>query len=42
MVYPVPFIPGILAKVLGGGATYNGLPTYLLVSTVAFKNELYN
>ena len=42
VVYPVPFIPAILARVLGGGATYNGSPTYLLVSTVAFKNELYN
>ena len=42
VVYPVTFIPSFFARILGGGTTYMGLPAYLLVSTVAFKNEPYS
>ena len=41
VVYPVTFLPGFVVKMLGG-ATYNGSPAFLLVSTAAFKNEQYN
>ncbi len=42
VIYPVTFIPGVFARILGGGATYGGSPAFLLVSTATFKNELYN
>lgn len=41
VVYPVTFLPGFLAKLLGTNATYNGSPAYLEVSTAAFRNEQY-
>jgi len=40
VVYPITFLPGFLAKIMGG-ATYNGSPAYLAVSTAAFRNEQY-
>ena len=39
LVYPVTVIPGLFAKVLGGGATYNGQPAFLITATAAFRNE---
>lgn len=42
IVYPVTFIPSFFAKILGGNATYQGLPAFLLTSTATFKNEQYN
>ena len=41
VIYPITFLPRFLAGVLGNGATYNGSPAYLAVSTAAFKNEQY-
>ena len=41
VIYPVTFLPGFFSKMLGG-ATYNGSPAFLLVSTATFKNEQYN
>lgn len=40
VVYPITFIPALLAPYLGG-ATYQGASAYLAVSTAAFQNEQY-
>lgn len=40
VIYPITFLPSFLANVLGG-ATYNGSPAYLAMSTAAFRNEQY-
>ena len=40
VTYPITFLPGILATILGNG-TYNGAPALLIISTAAFKNEQY-
>jgi len=40
VIYPITFLPGFLANMLGG-ATYNGSPAYLAISTAAFRNEQY-
>ncbi len=40
VVYPITFIPALLAPYLGG-ATYQGASAYLTVSTAAFRNEQY-
>ena len=41
IIYPVTFLPAGLASILSHGATFNGSPAYLLVSTAAFRNEQY-
>lgn len=41
VIYPITFLPSAFASILGGGATYNGAPAYLTVSTAAFRNELF-
>ena len=41
IVYPVTFMPSSFTSFFGGGATYNGSPAFLLVSTAAFKNEAF-
>ncbi|MGU3664597.1 TadE/TadG family type IV pilus assembly protein [Methylobacterium sp. A49B] len=40
VVYPITFLPAAFASILGG-ATYNGSPAFLTVSTAAFRNELF-
>ena len=40
VIYPITFIPGLFASILGG-ATYQGSPAYLVVSTAAFRNEQF-
>jgi Flp pilus assembly pilin Flp len=41
VIYPITFLPAAFAKMLGGGAVFNGAPAYLAVSTAAFRNELF-
>ena len=41
VIYPITFLPSFMTKLLSGGATYNGSPAYLAVSTAAFRNEQY-
>ena len=41
LVYPVTFLPAVFARMLGGGATFNGAPAFLIVATAAFRNEQY-
>lgn len=41
VIYPITFLPSVFASMLGGGATFNGAPAYLTVSTAAFRNELF-
>jgi Flp pilus assembly protein TadG len=41
VIYPITFLPSVFASMLGGGATFNGAPAYLNVSTAAFRNELF-
>ena len=41
VIYPINFLPSAFASMLGGGATFNGAPAYLTVSTAAFRNELF-
>ena len=41
VIYPVTFLPSFISTLLSGGATYNGVPAYLAVSTAAFRNENY-
>ena len=41
IVYPVTFFPNYIAKLISGGNLYKGSPAFLLVSTVAFRNESY-
>ena len=41
VIYPITFLPSAFASMLGGGATFNGAPAYLTVSTAAFRNELF-
>ncbi|MDP4002063.1 TadE/TadG family type IV pilus assembly protein [Methylobacterium sp. NEAU K] len=41
VIYPITFLPSAFASILGGGATYNGAPAYLTISTAAFRNELF-
>ena len=41
VMYPITFMPSAFAAILGGGATYNGAPAYLTISTAAFRNELF-
>ncbi|MCX8252479.1 MAG: pilus assembly protein [Beijerinckiaceae bacterium] len=40
VIYPITFIPSLISQFLGG-ATYQGSAAYLVVSTVAFRNEQY-
>lgn len=40
VIYPITFIPKMFASILGG-ATYQGSPAYLAVSTAAFRNEQF-
>lgn len=41
VVYPLTFLPGFLANLMGTGTTYNGSAAFLIVSTAVFKNEQY-
>ena len=41
VIYPITFLPGLIASLLSRGATYNGVPAYIAVSTAAFRNEQY-
>ncbi|WP_092036775.1 TadE/TadG family type IV pilus assembly protein [Methylobacterium pseudosasicola] len=41
VIYPITFLPSAFASMLGGGATFNGAPAYLTISTAAFRNELF-
>ena len=41
VIYPVTFLPSAFKVILGGQATYNGAPAFLIVSTAAFKNEQF-
>ena len=41
VIYPITVLPSFMMRLLGGGATYNGSPAYLAVSTAAFRNEQY-
>ena len=41
VIYPITFLPSFMANLLSGGATYNGSPAYLAISTAAFRNEQY-
>ena len=41
VIYPITFMPTIFATMFGGGATYNGSPAFLAISTAAFRNEQY-
>ena len=41
VIYPITFLPTVFASMLSGGATYNGSPAFLAVSTAAFRNEQY-
>lgn len=41
IVYPITFIPSAFASILGGSASFNGSPAYLVVSTAAFRNEQF-
>lgn len=41
VVYPVTFFPKYIATLVSGGNVYKGSPAFLLVATVAFRNESY-
>ncbi|MCJ2123639.1 TadE/TadG family type IV pilus assembly protein [Methylobacterium sp. J-077] len=41
VIYPITFLPSVFASMLGSGATFNGAPAYLTISTAAFRNELF-
>ncbi|MGH1569883.1 TadE/TadG family type IV pilus assembly protein [Methylobacterium sp. P31] len=41
VIYPITFLPSAIASFLSGGVTYNGTPAYLMISTAAFRNELF-
>jgi Flp pilus assembly protein TadG len=41
VIYPLTFLPPAFAAMLSGGATFNGKPAYLAISTAAFRNEQY-
>lgn len=41
VIYPITILPSAFASMLGGGATFNGAPAYLTISTAAFRNELF-
>lgn len=41
VIYPITILPAFMTSLLGAGATYNGAPAYLAVSTAAFRNEQY-
>lgn len=41
VIYPITILPAFMTSLLGSGATYNGAPAYLAISTAAFRNEQY-
>ena len=41
VIYPITILPSFMSSILSGGATYNGSPAFLAVSTAAFRNENY-
>lgn len=41
VVYPVTFLPKIIANLIARDVTYNGKAAYLITSTAAFANEQY-
>lgn len=41
VIYPITFPPAAILSWLSGGATYQGAPVYLAVSTAAFRNEQF-
>ena len=41
VIYPITYFPSVFASMFSNGATYNGAPAYLAVSTAVFKNEQY-
>jgi len=41
VIYPITFAPTPILKWLSGGATFNGAPAYLAISTAAFRNEQF-
>lgn len=41
VIYPITFLPSVVASWLSGGATYNGKPAFLAVSGAAFRTERF-
>ncbi|PXW65515.1 TadE/TadG family type IV pilus assembly protein [Methylobacterium sp. B4] len=41
VIYPITFLPSIVASWMSSGTTYNGKPAFLAVSGAAFRNERY-
>ena len=41
VIYPITFLPPQISSWLSGGATFNGKPAYLAISSAAFRNEQY-
>lgn len=41
VIYPVTYLPRFMNNIISGGAVYNGSPAFLLISTIAFRNESY-
>ncbi len=39
VIYPITFLPPLVASWMSGGTTYKGKPAYLVVSGAAFRNE---
>lgn len=41
VIYPVTFLPSVVADLIATTATYKGKPAYLMISTAAFRVERY-
>ncbi|MFF8800735.1 MULTISPECIES: TadE/TadG family type IV pilus assembly protein [unclassified Methylobacterium] len=41
VIYPITFLPPVVASWLGGGTTYDGKPAFVAVSGAAFRNERF-
>ncbi|MBB2963236.1 TadE/TadG family type IV pilus assembly protein [Methylobacterium sp. R2-1] len=41
VIYPITFLPPQISSWLSGGATFNGKPAFLAISSAAFRNEQY-